>query len=414
MNADGRRLVAVFFTRYGPYHVARLMGAVATGRAANWDVQGLEVTHVDANYAWRPLDLDSAVPVTTLIPGRSLEQVSGREIRGALLPALDRLDPDAVAIAGYAEPYALATLAWCRRNGRAAVLMSESKKNDAIRLGPLELLKKQVVRLFDAALVGGVAQRAYAERLGIPADAVAVGYDAVDHEFFTARSDTARASEDIWRKKLAVERPFVLASCRFLRRKNVPRLVRAYARYRETVGATEAWDLVLLGDGEDGPRIRRTVSALGLAGCLHLPGFRQIEELPAWYGLASLAVHVPLREQWGLVVNEAMASATPVVVSSMAGSQELVRDGVDGWIVNSRSTGAIAQALVHAHRLGPAKLREIGLNARAHARESGPERFGLGLMAALDAAMRRSSQRGAGARRAGWVLDRLLVAVPRR
>ncbi len=414
MTSDRRRLVAVLFTRYGPYHLARLRGAIAAGRGANWEVRGLEVTHVDAYYAWRPLDLDLEVPLTTLIPGRSLEQVSGGEIREALLQTLDRLDPDAVAIAGYTEPYLLAALAWCRRKGRAAVLMSESKRDDTLRLLPFEVLKRQVVSLFDAGLVGGAAQRAYAAQLGIPVEAVTLGYDAVDNEFFAAQADAARASEAGWSDKLGIPHPFVLASCRFLRRKNVPGLVRAYGSYRETIGPDGAWDLAVLGDGEDGARIKRAIGALGLAGCVHLHGFRQIEELPAWYALARLFVHVPFREQWGLVVNEAMASATPAVVSSSAGASELIREDVSGWIVDPKSTDAIAQALVRAHRLGPEKLRGIGINAREDVREWGPERFGLGLMAALDVAMQRSSQRGAGACRAGRVLDRLLVPVLRK
>jgi 1,2-diacylglycerol 3-alpha-glucosyltransferase len=410
----GHMRLALVFARFGPYHVARLRGAIEASHTYGYEVHGLEMAHTDGYYAWEPLEFDAGIRVTTLIPGRSLESVPKITGRRALVRALGHLDPGCVAIAGYGDSYSLAALAWCRRNGRAAILMSESKRDDSARLAPVEVVKRLVVSLYDAALVGGPAQRAYVARLGFPEDAVALGYDAVDNAFFEEQSDAVRANGLSWREKFGISRPFILASCRFLRRKNVPLLVRAYASYRATVGQQEAWDLVLLGEGADRARIGRTIESLGLAHCVHLRGFRQIEELPAWYALAMLFVHVPLREQWGLVVNEAMASGTPVLVSVTAGASELVVDGRDGWIVDPRNTGALAQALVHAHQLDANVLRRMGASGRERVREWGPERFGKGLLAATEIGLARAARRGASSRLAGWLLAASLFIAPVR
>jgi glycosyltransferase involved in cell wall biosynthesis len=57
-------------------------------------------------------------------------------------------------------------------------------------------------------------------------------------------------------------------------------------------------------------------------GAVFFYGFRQIEENPVFYALAEAFVLPSLKEEWGLVVNEAMAAGLPVIVSRTAGCAE--------------------------------------------------------------------------------------------
>ena len=57
-------------------------------------------------------------------------------------------------------------------------------------------------------------------------------------------------------------------------------------------------------------------------GIVFFYGFRQIEENPVFYALAEAFVLPSLKEEWGLVVNEAMAAGLPVIVSRTAGCAE--------------------------------------------------------------------------------------------
>ena len=89
---------------------------------------------------------------------------------------------------------------------------------------------------------------------------------------------------------------------------------------------------MILGDGHLRPQLTRRVEQLGIAEDVLLPGFKQYDELPAWYGLAGAFVLASTTEQWGLVVNEAMASGLPVLVSERCGcAPDLVEDGVNGF-----------------------------------------------------------------------------------
>jgi glycosyltransferase involved in cell wall biosynthesis len=98
-------------------------------------------------------------------------------------------------------------------------------------------------------------------------------------------------------------------------------------------------------------------------------------------------------------------------VSSIAGASELVRDGVDGWVLDPRDPDAIAETLVDAHKMGAGVLRSMGLSAREAVRGWGPERFGQGLMAAAEAGLSRAACRPDPGRLTGRALAGLLLAV---
>jgi len=89
-------------------------------------------------------------------------------------------------------------------------------------------------------------------------------------------------------------------------------------------------------------------------------------DLPRWYGNADVLAFPTLGDEWGLVVNEALASGLPVLGSVYSQAvEELVRDGVNGWRVTP-SVDSIAAGLA---RVMAVRRAEIG-RMREAARES--------------------------------------------
>ena len=95
-----------------------------------------------------------------------------------------------------------------------------------------EYLKSRLVKLCAAGLVGGAAHKDYMVQLGMPAERVFLGYDAVDNEYFRTKADEVRSQSSVVRSQLRLPERYFLASARFVEKKNLPRLIEAYARYR--------------------------------------------------------------------------------------------------------------------------------------------------------------------------------------
>jgi glycosyltransferase involved in cell wall biosynthesis len=333
------------------------------------------------------------------------QQISTKKLAQRLDAELKTFDPQAVLVPGWSSRAAFLAIAWCLRNRVPIVLMSESTAWDEKRRIWREAVKHQVVRLGSAALVGGQAHARYMAQLGMPADLLSLGYDMVDNVHFAegaakARSETSAPCLDL------PSSPFFLASARFIEKKNLSRLIEAYARYRtlsearnnkggnlpsnrspHKLPSSDPWRLVLLGDGQLRSELCRLISDLGLQEFVNFPGFKQYPELPAYYGLASVFIHASTTEQWGLVVNEAMASGLPVLVSDRCGcAMDLVKDGVNGFTFDPYNVEQLAELMLRVSAPG-FPLAKYGLESQRIIADWGPDRFAAGLKAAAEKAI---------------------------
>ncbi len=379
--------VAVCFTNFGPYHLARLR-ALARALASRGDrLVAIEVSGSQAIYPWQIDRAREPFDWVTLFPERVLEDLPRALCIEETRRTLDRIQPDVLGIVGYYRPESMAMLRWARSHDRPTVLMSESQAIDHPRVWWKEAIKRRRVRRFDAALVGGPSHREYLASLGMPRERIALGYNAVDGEQFAAEAQAFRDSSSA--REGLPERPYFLAVNRFVPEKNLARLVQAFARYRNEPGPAEPWDLVLCGDGPGARELDDVIEAYGLASSIHRPGFLQIGELARWYGFASAFVHPSLSEPWGLVVNEAAACGLPLLVSNRAGCVEtFIPEGEasTGFRIDGRDVESMAVALHRLANLPEPERATMGGRASEVAANWGPDRFAIGTLQAIELA----------------------------
>jgi glycosyltransferase involved in cell wall biosynthesis len=242
-----------------------------------------------------------------------------------------------------------------------------------------------IVSQFDAALAGGSPQARYIENLGLSRDRIFTPYNAVDNHFFAMRA--ARAREDPRRYHhlpgLESPAPFFLASGRFIARKNFSRLLEAFGAYVRSRPGDNAWRLIILGDGPERQHLLDTARHGPGSEFVTFAGYQQANEVAVYYGLAGAFIHPALADQWGLVVNEAMAAGLPVLVSTGAGAAEdLVRHGVNGLTFDPYSIDAMADAMCQMSRSG-ADLARMGHKSSELIDGWSPRRFAEGLWQAV-------------------------------
>jgi glycosyltransferase involved in cell wall biosynthesis len=366
--------VAVLFVNFGPYHLARLAAFQAACDRENWQLVGIELTRSDHVYAWKTQLENFPGKLLSVLGDRQLTEVSPWSAVKQLFAQLNQLKPDVVAIAGYAEIPMLAALLWSRWHRKPAILLSATKEDDADRSHLSETIKRCIIGQYRAALVGGKPHRRYLEKLGLANDQIFIGYNTVGNADF--HPDRIRALPRSHPK------PYFLAINRFVSKKNLSRLIESYAHYREQIG-DQAWDLVLCGDGELRPQLEQQIATLHLKQSVYLPGFLQQDQLMPYLAHAQCFIHTSLQEQWGLVVNEAMAAGLPVLVSNRCGCfEDLVIEGVNGFGFDPENANELASLLVKMSS-DLTHLQSMGNAALDHIAQYSPDRFAQGLVGAV-------------------------------
>jgi 1,2-diacylglycerol 3-alpha-glucosyltransferase len=374
--------VAVVFHCIGPYHDARLNAAAdrlsVTG--IEWSAKGYE--------AWGTADSPARYNKVSLFAEATEQHPAKVERRRAFSKALKQVNPDVVAVNGWNNFGSLIAANCCIRRGIPMVVMSESAQQDEPRAWWKETVKRRIVNIYSTALVGGQRHVDYLVELGMPRDRIFTGYDVVDNRYFRQKAEEVRNQTSEIRQKYALPENYFLASARFIEKKNLPKLIEAYAEYRRVSEAAGnvVWDLVLLGDGPLRETINSQLTSLNLHRHAHLPGLKQYDELPVYYGLAKAFVHASTTEQWGLVVNEAIASGLPVIVSNRCGCAPELVNG-NGFTFDPGNRHELAGRLLEMASLSDKERRHLGDNSSRIAENLAPERFGEGLKAAVQLAL---------------------------
>ncbi|MCX6030263.1 MAG: glycosyltransferase family 1 protein [Chloroflexi bacterium] len=196
---------------------------------------------------------------------------------------------------------------------------------------------------------------------GVAPERVVVVPNGVTEAFCPAPPD---AVAEFRRRKGLPER-FILYLGTLEPRKNLARLVEAYALWRNgarsetgptgAMGGSEGVKLVIAGaKGWYYEQIFARVRELGLGDDVIFPGFVPADELPFWYRAAELFVYPSLFEGFGLPVLEALACGAPVVTSAASALPEVA--GEAALLANPEDTAALANAIGRA--MGDPVLRE--------------------------------------------------------
>lgn len=307
------------------------------------DVTTVLLAENEANRKWK---LDNRLPFVHLLTGRSLYFWRWEipvHVNYGVTSLLRSIDPDVVVIGGWDQPAYWVATRWATRMRVPVVLQNESTLLSATRTRGIWLrLKRWMVQSSTAYMAYGTKAKEYLLFLGAEPARIHVGLNTVDVEWFAAEAMKFQASDDAATRDARLR---VLYVGQLIPRKAVDLLLRAVARADPTGSRIR---LVIVGSGPDEERLRRLIHRLGLKN-VAMEGFKQPLELPRYYAWADVLVLPSVREVWGLVVNEALASGVYVICSDRVGAGfDLITPAWNGEVFPSGDEVGLATALKQA------------------------------------------------------------------
>ena len=148
--------------------------------------------------------------------------------------------------------------------------------------------------------------------------------------------------------------------------------------------------LVLVGDGDDRPRLEHLARNLGVSKHVHFLYGLAPEQLFACYANCDVFALPSRGEGFGLAFLEAMACAKPVIGGAHGGIPDIVEDGVTGLLVPHGDAERLAQAIESLFN-NPSRAREMGARGRERVRKDYTfEEFRSRLTRILDAVLPNS------------------------
>jgi glycosyltransferase involved in cell wall biosynthesis len=335
MRSPAKPVVVFVWSNFGPYHIDRLEAAAAV-LSDTYRVVGIEIAGSTDVYAWDRTEQIIGVERITLFRDRVFESVPRWRLLIALIGACGKAGGRDIFLCHYERVETFFLAAWLRLTGRHVYLMIESKFDDKPRRIWWELLKVLAYLPYSKGLVGGFRGRDYLGFFGFNPERVEFGYDTVSMDRIRKLAGGSPAPEGVDFR----DRHFTIVA-RLVPKKNIAMALEAYARYCRTAGSA-ARELHICGSGVLENELRKKTSDLGLHKVV-FRGFVQAPELSRVLA-STLALVLPsTEEQWGLVINEAIAMGLPILCSFNVGARDLlVRIGVNGFIFEPDNPDGLA------------------------------------------------------------------------
>lgn len=309
------------------------------------------------------LELGKSREFSEILPGR-IVKIPFLKTRNYFNPIIwNKLSSgrfDCIIAGGYYHLTMLIAILWARVHKVPYMIISESHLlNERGKWKSLikRILLNSIIRKAAAYLPVGKYAGEYLIHFGAEPDRIFYFPNTPDVEFFIKESDRYIKEKAKIKKNFGIDKNFVILFVgRLVKEKGLFTLLRAF---KEVKSVYSNVSLLLVGDGVLRESLQNFIEKERIED-VHFAGLVPNEELPRYYRISDIFVLPSIYEPWGVVVNEAMASGLPVILSDKVGSgRDLLREGENGLTYPSGDYEKLAICIEHMLSRGD-ELKRMG------------------------------------------------------
>lgn len=332
-----RTKVFIIHNIIAPYRVP-LFNKISSWRGI--DLEVLFYAKTEKNRAWNvPKNLNFKYKI---IPGLNL-WLRNRAvyIKPYLFFYLLKRNPEYVIVGGFSFA-ALLALLYCKIFNKRLLLWSDATPFSERTTGKIRnAIRRILVRNSSAFIASGTEARKYFISLGAYPEKVAISIFTLDVEHFSSCCRKLFSKREEIKTRKGLSGRIILYSGQLIKRKGVIYLLKAFKILQESM---DNISLSILGSGKCEKELKDYCLENKLK--VSFAGFVQQDSLPEYFTIAELFVFPSLNDQWGVVINEAIATGLPIICSKWVGAaKDLIKNDVNGYIINPQDVDTLVQKM---------------------------------------------------------------------
>jgi glycosyltransferase involved in cell wall biosynthesis len=268
--------------------------------------------------------------------------------------------PDIIIVGGYYHLTMLLAIFWACIHNVPYIINSESHfltKRNNVKLLIKRLLLATIIKRASAYLPAGKYAGEYLVHYGADPEKIFYFPNTPDVEFFIKESNEYRRRKKNIKENLGIDsKNIILYVGRLVKEKGLFILLEAFKEVKKNY---EDLTLLLVGEGILKDSLIRYAQNNELEN-VYFAGFIPNNKLPKYYAISDIFILPSYYEPWGVVVNEAMASGLPIILSDKVGAAgDLLKEGENGFSFKSGNWEELAE-LIKKLLANPDKIAKMG------------------------------------------------------
>lgn len=315
-------------------------------RISHWKDINLKVFYCDNSYL---LDASTVKSIN--------KRISGMQIKFPLIdeknwinPYIWRIlsdnKPDIIIIGGYYHLTMLFAIFLASIYRVPYIINSESHfstKRNIFKSFIKKYFLSLIIRRASAYLPTGKYAGEYLIYYGADSEKIFYFPNTPDIDYFINESNKYREKKWNIKENLGIDSEYVIIYVgRLIKEKGLFTLLRAFKEVKKNY---KKLALLLVGDGILKASLKRYLKNNEIQG-VYFIGSVPNKEIPRYYAISDIFVLPSYYEPWGVVVNEAMASSLPVILSDKVGANgDLLKEGENGFSFKSGNWRELAELI---------------------------------------------------------------------